>query len=95
MIKNFSNKTKILNRFLKENGVTLKEYYREVAKNYDTNIYDAICRVNILCQNDYKFLSVIDSSLTWSDTKRGSNFWSRMNEKFSNYVICHANDFKY
>ena len=95
MIKNFSNKTKILNRFLKENGVTLKEYYREVAKNNYINVYDAICRVNSLCQNEYKFSSVIDSSLTWSDTKRGFNFWSRMNEKFSNYVISHGKDFKY
>jgi len=48
-----------------------------------------------LCQNEYRFSSVIDSSLTWSDTKRGFSFWQRMNEKFSNYVISHGKDFKY
>ena len=84
----FLDRTKILNRFLKENGVTLKEYYEEVS-NFRCNCgkQEAIEHVNGVVRDKERFLRVIDCTLAWRRTKRGFSFWQKMNNMFPMYVV--------
>jgi len=82
-------KIKCLHRFLKENGVPILEFYKEVADYYGISIEEAREKIKACAEksmSDY-FKSVIDEYLDWSDTGRGYDFWDEMNNRFRDFYL--------
>lgn len=82
---------KCLHRFLKENGVTISEFYKEVANYYEISIKEAKEKIETYAEKSFfkpsYFTCVIDEHIEWSNTRRGYDFWESMNCRFRPFYL--------